>query len=226
MSLLKEIEDGACDKTVDISTVLRKCQVLMSRLDHQGGEEWIEHELNGYPKDVAIPDYRKLHVTVKGSFVGYTRKAPALVVPPALIPKDWRDLVTKTNYRRSVGSLAHLLQSTSQTEDVAPLQMPLGDLALVLNPFEDMECIGAWGEIGTASAFEVVNTVRNRALKLALELRKRYPNAGEPDMDKDTKLGGGSDSHYDHSREPRANRGSGQSQRRQHGHCQGQHRRS
>src|SRR5260221_14367747 len=59
--LIQEIQAEAVDGNSDLSTVLRKCLVLGSRLRHQELKEWANWELDGYPPSSELPDYRILH---------------------------------------------------------------------------------------------------------------------------------------------------------------------
>ena len=61
MSLLREIQDAAVDGTSDLESLLRKCRVLATRLKHDELKNWVTWELDGYPAEVPLPDYRKLH---------------------------------------------------------------------------------------------------------------------------------------------------------------------
>jgi hypothetical protein len=189
MSLLKDIEQGACDSKVDLAMLLRKCQVLMSRLDNKPAEEWVEHELNGYPEHIPVPPYRKLPMVLKGDFDGGFRQANDFTILPKFVPEKIRAQTQMTEYRKSVSSIAHLLEGASAAK-TGSLTVPMGDLPLYLDPvFPDMVCIAVRGVLGTAAVHDILNQVRNRLLKLSLELQKQYPSAGEERMDERSHAG-------------------------------------
>jgi hypothetical protein len=184
VSLLKEIETGACSSDVDLAMLLRKCQVFMSRIGNKSAEEWVDHELNGYPDDAPVPAYRVLPVQLKGSFLGAFRKAEDFTIPPALVPKHLRGSIEHLVYRKSVSSIAHLVEGSIAKGD-GTLVVPMGNLMLALGKvLKDMQCISAWGEVGTAPMQDILNSVRNRVLKLSIVLQKEHPEAGEVEMDK------------------------------------------
>jgi hypothetical protein len=57
MSLLREISNLASDDC-DVTTLLRKCKILASRLSSKEFAQWVGCELNGYPESEALPEYR------------------------------------------------------------------------------------------------------------------------------------------------------------------------
>lgn len=51
--------------------MLRKAQILATRLDHQPLKDWIRWEVDGYPDDAELPEYQRLgRVQVLGDFGG------------------------------------------------------------------------------------------------------------------------------------------------------------
>jgi hypothetical protein len=74
VSLLREIQEEAASQTTATAGLLRKAQILATRLDHQPLAEWVDRELNGYydvPHD-EVPPYRRLgKVQVLGNFHGF-----------------------------------------------------------------------------------------------------------------------------------------------------------
>jgi hypothetical protein len=55
MSLLREIQSAAVGGTSDLETLLRKCRVLGTRLQHEEFKSWIQWELDGYPVGISLP---------------------------------------------------------------------------------------------------------------------------------------------------------------------------
>ena len=46
-TLLQQIEEEAVDSKSDVASLLRKCQVLATRLRNDALKDWIRYELNG-----------------------------------------------------------------------------------------------------------------------------------------------------------------------------------
>jgi AbiTii-like protein len=58
--LLFEIQKEAVDGNTALSTVLRKCLVLGTRIGQRDLKDWAQWELNGYPASIELPEYRIL----------------------------------------------------------------------------------------------------------------------------------------------------------------------
>ena len=158
MTLLQEIEDGASGDGMSLGTLLHKCLVLASRLGSQPAIDWIEWELNGYPEDATLPDYRMLSLIIKANMVDFGKQVTGWSVPPAFLGKD-SDLWTKLRYRNSVVSIEHLLRNTEAT-----VHFQMGNLPLFLSSqkFTDMEITSAWGETSASQLKHILETVRTR----------------------------------------------------------------
>lgn len=174
MTLLQEIEQGAASADMSLSTLLRKCLILASRLGSRPATEWVERELNGYPNDVTLPEYRYLPLIIKADLVDLSKQCTNWAVPPKLLGKD-ADRITRLPYRISIGAVEHFLKSTQPK-----ICFQLGDLPLYLaaQKFTHMEITSAWGETDSGQLMHIVETVRNRVLKFALDLGIEYPDAG------------------------------------------------
>jgi hypothetical protein len=58
MPLLRERQAAAIDDHTAVKTLLLKCQLLAARISHVEFAAWTDLELNGYPPDAELPDYR------------------------------------------------------------------------------------------------------------------------------------------------------------------------
>jgi hypothetical protein len=57
-SLIDQLQEEALDPSTSIADLLRKAKVVAMKLDRREAIAWVEHELNGYPSGVDVPDYR------------------------------------------------------------------------------------------------------------------------------------------------------------------------
>ncbi|MDE3062421.1 MAG: hypothetical protein KGJ51_05120 [Acidobacteriota bacterium] len=64
-SLVEELQRDALDANAKVSNLLRKAKTIAVKLELPELEQWVEHELNGYP-DGDVPDYRVIVGQVKG----------------------------------------------------------------------------------------------------------------------------------------------------------------
>jgi len=61
MTLLQQIQTEAVDTHSDLATPLRKCRILAQRLGVPEFKDWVIHELEGYPAEAELPEYRVIH---------------------------------------------------------------------------------------------------------------------------------------------------------------------
>lgn len=179
MGLLREIQDAAVDSQTDILVVLRKCRVLASRLGHEEFKKWVQCELDGYPKDEKLPDYRILQCQSQGHFSGPfgsgMKNAP---IPLNYLPKKLHPHLTVVKFVESIASLSELVKSDKS--EALRSTWPADALPLVADKFyENMVLVQAWKTISRAAVVGIIETVRNRVLNFALELEAAAPDAGE-----------------------------------------------
>jgi hypothetical protein len=63
--LVEELQKDATESAVPLPDLLRKALVVARKLGIKDFEEWISHELNGYPADVDVPIYRYMTGEIK-----------------------------------------------------------------------------------------------------------------------------------------------------------------
>lgn len=178
MSLLRKIQDDCASGEVELSTILRHCRILASRLGSEGLEQWLHWESDGYPDENTPPNYRRLtHVLVQGHFVGaFGAQMRNAEIPPEHIPVAIRSACTSQDFRQGIAVLEDTAEHQSGTlKSLIPVSA-----AQIFEPvFLDMQCISAWKMIPGMTIPRILNTVRNRVLDFALNIEKEFPDAGE-----------------------------------------------
>jgi hypothetical protein len=106
--------------------------------------------------------------------IDFVKQVPTWTVPPAFLGPD-AEKWTTLDYRISISAIEHLLAKSDGN-----LSFSMGNLPLVLQQqkFTHMEITAAWGETSSSQVKNILETVRNRVLKFALDLGKEYPDAG------------------------------------------------
>lgn len=178
MTLLKEIQQGAINAEVDISTVLRKCLVFATRLKHEGLKKWAESELNGYAAEEDLPSYRIISETpVHGNFVGpYGSQLKNGPIPPSAIPQEHRERLFSARLTEPISVYTHITavggNKTIYCEWPAEAIVHFGATI-----YANMSCISASQQITTSLLHGVVEAVRNRVLSFSLEIEAAVPDA-------------------------------------------------
>ena len=62
--IIKELANSE----VTISTALKRTKVLLQELDNQEILNWVNHEIEGYPKGEGVPEYRMITGELRGTY--------------------------------------------------------------------------------------------------------------------------------------------------------------
>jgi hypothetical protein len=179
VSLLHEIQEAAIDANTSLAVVLRKCMVLAARLGHEPFKKWVDQELGGYPQAVDLPMYRRISgIASIGHFAGPLGAAmnnvPLRLAP---IPADMRGRYETAEFREGIAKL----EDMSRRDEGQLLERWSGDLVALVSRkfFEDYVLLAAHKEIPRHAVVGVLDAVRNRVLKFALEIEAQSPEAGD-----------------------------------------------
>lgn len=188
---LSDVIDAATGGTVAVADLLRMTKVLAARMNTPPLLDWVDHELAGYPRDAALPEYRgpfPVGVTSEwsGPFSSVLHNVP---IPPSAVPQELRDAgAFVIEWRESVSEVQRLSQVDEPlhfpwpTDVVGRLnqQMRRGDLKALQGIAPMHGIVRARRLVSPATASAVLDNVRTRVLSLALDLEKVMPDAGEP----------------------------------------------
>src|ERR1017187_8292218 len=151
--------------------------VLGHRLKNQRLIDWVTQELNGYDSNDNLPSYRVVSVGAKGYFSGpFGSSVSNMSIPSYLMDEIHRHFATTVYFRDSLSSYEELMRSN---HDTFRLDWP-GDLILIyqhkIKTQNGCHLAQAWQDIGKSSFAQLFDAVRNRTLKLALEIRASIGN--------------------------------------------------
>ncbi len=174
ISLLRRIKDATVDPTFKIADVLRLCQILADRLNHQAFKDWVDKEANGYKSGDELPDYRILtNLGCRGDFFGgFGRGVKNAQIPLANIPEDFRKAASLRNILMSASALENNVNQANQNNtSIMKLIWP-ADLVVCLNyiVYENMSCGQAWTDISTSAFVAILDTIKNRILDFVLAI--------------------------------------------------------
>jgi hypothetical protein len=174
--LLDDIIETAVGSGQPLSVLLRKCLLLAHELKNDRLKSWANQELNGYASEGDLPEYRTIRVGAYGDFSGVggavVRNYP---IPPAVLEQRHQVLAEK----------APLLQAVSAYEDAVAtvgdsvqLNWP-GNIVLYYQRrlMDGYALVSAWQKIPKSSLVELLDTIRNRTLKMALEIKDELGSA-------------------------------------------------
>lgn len=179
MGLLNEIQNDAVSSSSNVAAMLRKCLILAARVDSGLLEDWVKYELNGYPEDVDVPDYRNLQLTFKGHFSGplgaHIKNAP--IAPHVIEQIVGDDRFSRFLARQPVTTIS----DSEKARNAGVLYVNFDNLALLVGQhvYNGYSAVQVWGEVPSMGVIGIIEAVKSRVLELTLALEKKYPNAGE-----------------------------------------------
>ena len=184
MGLLRNIQLDLMQEGTDIGSILLKLRLLASRLGSDKLEEWIRYEMEQYPADASLPDYRELPVSYTGTFFhplgGGIQDVP---IPLALIKEYAGEKFLSYRERRGVVAVDHFVRRDSGKKGTSSFAD--ADLSLLLQGkiYPKMECHSITGHVSMADLASLVFSVRSRVLDLTTEFEKSVPAAADIVMD-------------------------------------------
>lgn len=169
MNLLNEIIEALSSQSGSLTDALLKTKVLLHKIGHQELVGWVNNELNGYPNDNNLPEYRILpaQVLVNASNMAY--QVTSHPIPLGHLTEEQRESFEIAKMYQSLAVLEKLVEKPG-----GHLQAPI--------PMEANGLLGrglangymiqrAWCEIGLASVAQIFVQVRSRLLDFVLGLQ-------------------------------------------------------
>ena len=173
MDLLDSIRDDLVNQSADLADVLRK--TIMLAHEHQSPVlgEWVESELNGYPEFATVPAYRRVRISLAGTFKSPTgQMVPGVGISAAGLHWRIRDSINNLYIHDSVAALEDSLASG---HDVHHRVLPVQAVALLREHnqvAEDMELVEAYQQISRYLIVNILDNIRNRLLRYVLKLKE------------------------------------------------------
>ena len=186
------IKDLANGKT-NLQTALKRTKVLLQEFDDEKLLEWINYEMEGYPSDVVVPEYRRIPGQpfcsyIKGSMANLLQYTN---VPLSLgnMPEAEREKFYFTDIRESIEALKATLQEHKEKGRGIGRTIPAEYYPYIAKCNNDMGMIIQSAEIRLSmpQILNVFPKIENKLLDILWYLEKQFGNLDELDIDKDGK---------------------------------------
>jgi hypothetical protein len=178
MKLLEQITLHAVDEKADLPRLLRLCLVLATQLHHEPFKKWVTDELEGYPDD-EVPTYRIFDTRVRGQFRN-SHYESTLDIPLERLPDEVQAHLAQIYYRASVSATLRLLDS--HKDEACLVKFPLdAGLAAITGRLvvQNAQCISMWQEFNGAYLDGLIDNLKTKILRFALEIEQQYPDLGD-----------------------------------------------
>lgn len=172
MQLIDEIIDLLSSADPSVENALFKAQVLAHQLGESELARWVESELKGYPKDVELPSYRIVPITILGNASNGAYRVSEQPLPLMHLDPAIRQ---KLDIKRLTQSIAVIEDWCKGDKDLSTVVAPEFYPLLNKGLGNGYQVERAWGKPSTGAMLQVVAEVRSRLLEFALKLADRLP---------------------------------------------------
>ena len=172
-ALLEDIRNSAISGKSDWAELLRKCTLLAYS---RPLKDWLIWESIGYPENITVPEYRIWPIEIFGDFLGPTgvQTLPVHVRGLTLLSEDEKRTCQRYPCRESVAAIESILKTNGLRKK---LEVNTQHLALGIGRklYKGYTCVQSWAEFHPSRLVELLNSVRNRLLAIALAVDKETP---------------------------------------------------
>jgi len=174
VKLIDDIIEALSSKTGSLSEALLKTKVLLHKIGHKELVDWVNNELNGYPNEDDLPEYRILPAQVLANMANIAYQINSHPIPIGHLSEKHREMYTKAKMNQSLAVLEKLVDKNEGGLQ-APIPMEVNGL---LSKGLDKSFViqRAWCEIGIASVDGIFIQVRSRLLDFILDLKDQLGN--------------------------------------------------
>ena len=168
--LIDEIIVLLSDAKSNLTEALLKTKILLHQIAHKELTEWVNHELDGYPEGISLPEYRVLHTHVLANFSNMVMRYQGHPIPIGHLRPDQREKLERTEISDSLAVIEELAAPKKSGTLQRPLPMEMNSLLgkTLANGFRIEQ---AWCEINIPEMKGILVQVRSRLLDFLLELK-------------------------------------------------------
>ncbi|PII13235.1 hypothetical protein CR918_16600 [Stenotrophomonas indicatrix] len=147
-----------------------KTRILASRLGNKQLADWCRFELSGYPKDVEVPGYRTIDLTLVATLSNGLYRQPNRPLPLVHLTPEQRQHFTKSSVRQGVSAIQSWIGK--DVGEHFPVEMGLLFSSILPDTFHIEDLVGR----PPLGAYEqILVEIRARLLEFCLEVQETLP---------------------------------------------------
>jgi hypothetical protein len=159
------------------ATYCEKCLILESQFPNDGFRAWIDRELDGYDKDDDVPSYRLFPARSYGMFTGLASNIASQPLNIGVMKPDDRKVIEELRLFQPASSYEGRPDKTSDAAIPWPVHLTTRYQEKFITTHT---LLRAWQSLPGSVIIALLETVRNRVLRFALEMQKS--SGGESSM--------------------------------------------
>jgi hypothetical protein len=175
-ALLDDLINLAMDGNQSLPDILRKCLLLGHELKNQKLQDWANQELNGYNSRNDVPEYRIVPAMAKDNFFGPLHaQRDGWLIPAMVLEERHREIAETLYLAESVSAYANVLKQSDAKSHGGRLVNEWDPNMVAYYQEKLMQggfiCHAAWQEIPVSAVAAMLDTIRNRTLNMALQIK-------------------------------------------------------
>lgn len=160
-SIVLELQNEIVSSNCDVVNILRKAHLIASKLKLNDFDQWIQHELNGYPDQESCPAYRKVRGSLK-AFNPYHGWISTLIQD-----NEFEKMICERKLANSISEVISLCQSSGNVL----ISEFSGEQLALFNKMFDLPLPMRYAlHIPTTAVKDIEEKVKNTILEWTLKL--------------------------------------------------------
>jgi AbiTii len=169
MRLIDELIELASNDKEPIGNVLRKCLIVESQFSNDSFRAWVDRELDGYGDDDEVPSYRHFPARSYGMFTGLASNIPSQPLNIWVMKPDDRKMIDELRLFQPASSY----EGRPDKDSDASIPWPVHLTTKYQESFITTHTLlRAWQSLPGSVIIALLETVRNRVLRFALDMKK------------------------------------------------------
>lgn len=171
MNQLQEIIQILSSGDEGTTNSLLKTKVLLFSIGKKELAAWVNHEINGYPDSVPLPDYRVVETRILADLNNGVRLYKAYPLPIGYLSEEDYDDATTCDVRLSISQIENLVLNAGDNHTLhQPIPLDYALLQYCKGIQRGYEMTRCYKEIALHNFTSILTQVRSRLLDFILEL--------------------------------------------------------
>ncbi len=182
--MLQDVLRDANDASKPLDSVLRTAMMFAYSLDYQPLIDWVNAELDGYPNNKNLPDYRWFRSEIHASFIGPFWTTTEERSSESVFPDGTGESIGRVELLSGVRNLEETAGRTDIIQSLPSFVIDyLSDRAT-----DGFHCQRAWLVIPPGAIAQTLSAVRTRLMRFCLTIQREFPHldTAEPTSDRAT----------------------------------------
>ncbi len=172
MAKSKMLKEFAQNK-IELESLLKQLKLLLVDLGKEELVDWVNYEIEGYPANANLPEYREYPGILKGTFLNYHTQCSNVPIPlKPNSPEVVKECTSKVSFREGVTALKKLQTSNGKISASIP-----GDLLFSIQKYSAVSMtylMSADIVVSDTIPNSILSTIENKAMDILILLEKEF----------------------------------------------------